>query len=550
MKPAILIALCLGLVVSAQGRRETTVVAAREAFAKAEALKSTDPERAAALYRASIDSDPGLVPAHDGFILAMKRWKMGPEPPEPPPDPKGPRNGKGVLIYFAPKTRAIPLGGGAASAELKAAYTAWLAAAPSSPALHWGLGVSTLNVDRAAAEAEFRTALSLDPHFSPAYRSLALLAQLNRDTTARAEFLKQAVDADPTDDQSVLEYSEVIPEAARASMLWTVVNRSTGTTEAYSALLKLSSVAASPAEKLPVYRRMWTDFPSLQSYSHCWSMKTLFTLTTGADPATALAVARRFDDVCVGDPDWPDLLAYQLKFNDAKALVDARDFAKARAALATFAPPRSTDGVPYYLLRADAEGAGNPAAGYASLLSAAAKEPRDVLNKALVAAGEKLGKSVAQVDDEVWSTLTAAAKPFKTFSLARYDTGEKISLESLKGKVVLVNFWFPTCGPCMNEFPYIQQAYDKYKAKGFEIIAVNIVSSEDGQALPTMKEKKVNFIGVKMPDPEFAAREYRIAGAPTHFLLDKQGRVIYKPAIHDRETARTFELEIELLLKR
>ena len=102
----------------------------------------------------------------------------------------------------------------------------------------------------------------------------------------------------------------------------------------------------------------------------------------------------------------------------------------------------------------------------------------------------------------------------------------------------------------MNEFPYIQQAYDKYKAKGFEIIAVNIVSSEDGQALPTMKEKKVNFIGVKMPDPEFAAREYRIAGAPTHFLLDKQGRVIYKPAIHDRETARTFELEIELLLKR
>ena len=115
---------------------------------------------------------------------------------------------------------------------------------------------------------------------------------------------------------------------------------------------------------------------------------------------------------------------------------------------------------------------------------------------------------------------------------------------------MLVNFWFPTCGPCMNEFPYIQQAYDKYKAKGFEIIAVNIVSSEDGQALPTMKEKKVNFIGVKMPDPEFAAREYRIAGAPTHFLLDKQGRVIYKPAIHDRETARTFELEIELLLKR
>ena len=550
MKPAILIALCLGLVVSAQGRRETTVVAAREAFAKAEALKSTDPERAAAQYRASIDSDPGFVPAHDGFITAMKRWKMGPEPPEPPPDPNGPKNGKGVLIYFAPKTRAMPFGGGSASAELKAAYTAWLATTPSSAALHWGLGLSILNVDRTAAEAEFHKALELDPRFSPAWRSLALSAQINRDNAGRATFLKNAVDADPLDDDAVLEYTEVIPEATRADHLWRVVNRSKGQPSAYAALLRLSNVAPSPAEKLPVYMRMWTDFPQLQSYSHCWSMKTLFTLTTGADPTTALAVAKRFDDVCVGDPDWPDLLAYQLKFNDAKALVAARNFVKARTSLAAFAPPRSTDGVPYYLLRAEAEGAGDPKAGYASLLAAAAKEPRDVLNKALVAAGEKLGKTAAQVDDEVWSTLSAAAKPFKPFSLVRYDTGEKVSLESLKGKVVLVNFWFPTCGPCMNEFPYIQQAYDKYKAKGFEIVAVNIVAAEDGQALQTMKDKKVNFIGLKMPDPEFAAREYRVAGAPTNFLLDKQGRVIFKPAIHDRETARTFELEIELLLKR
>ena len=299
------------------------------------------------------------------------------------------------------------------------------------------------------------------------------------------------------------------------------------------------NVAPSPVEKLPVYERFWKTFPALASYSHCWTMKTYFNLTSGADPATALAVATRFDDVCVGDPDWPDLLAYQSKFNQAQALMAKKDYAPALALLESITPPRSTDGVPYHLARAEAEGGVNPKAAYDRLLPLAAKTPKDALNTTLASLASKLGKTTAQMDDDVWAAVGAHAKPFADFTLKRFDTGQPLTLSSLKGQVVLVNFWFPTCGPCMNEFPYIEQTYRKYKDQGFTILAINIVSAEDGDVLRTLKDKGVSFTALQMPDKDFASRAYKVAQAPVNFLIDRQGRFVFQPQIHDRETART-----------
>lgn len=534
----------------AQSRRTTAVPAAREAFAKADAVKDTNPESAAALYRQAIDADPGFFPAHEAFILSMKKWKMGPEPPPAPPKPDAPKNSKGIPIYFAPKTRAMPVGGGPASADLKAAYDAWIGKTPDIAVLHWGLGVSALNTDKPAAEAALKKAIALDPKFSPAYRSLALLAQLNRDNAGRVAYLKQAVDADPLDDDALIEYVDTIPEGDRTAKLWTIADRSPGTPAAYAALLRLSNVAPSPVEKLPVYERFWKTFPALTSYSHCWTMKTYFSLTSGPDPDTALAVAKHFDDACVGDPDWPDLATYQLKFNQAQALMAKKDPAPALALLESIAPPKSTDGVPYHVARARAEGTVNPKAAYERLLPIAARQPKDALNEALTSLATTLGKTTAQMDDDVWAAVGAQAKPFADFTLKRFDTGQPLTLSSLKGQVVLVNFWFPTCGPCMNEFPYIEQTYRKYKDQGFTILAINIVSAEDGDVLKTLRDKGVSFTALQMPDKDFASRTYKVAQAPVNFLIDRQGRFLFQPQIHDRETARTFELEVEMLLKR
>lgn len=546
----VLVAVLLPVGLGGQAAWKTPNEIARRATAQAEAMQKTDPERAAALFKQAIEAAPDFFPAHDGYILAMKTWRMGPEPPEPPPPADAPKNSKGVPIVFPSKTRAIPLGGGLASAELKATYERWAGQYPGMAVMQWGLGWSQVNADRAAAEAALRRAIALDPRFSPAYRALALLAQLNRDEDARASFLRQAAAADPDDAQAALDVTDVLSDSERAPRLWAVVDRFPGTMVAYGALLRLSNLAAAPADKLPIYRRLWAMFPDERSYSHCWSMKTLFGLTTGDDPETALAVARRMDDVCVGDPDWPDLLAYEQKFAEARDLANRQQFAAALRILDAMTPPRAGDGVPFFLLRAEAQGAGDPRAAYENLASAAAREPKDALNRALAAYGARLGKTDTQVRDDVWAVLDAGAKPFAGFSLKRFDDGSTVSLADYRGRVVMVNFWFPGCGPCMNEFPYVEQALKKYRGRGFEVLGINIVTSEDPLVVPLLAERKFSFVALRMPDKTYATRTYNVTGAPANFLLDGLGRVMYRPAIHDRETARTFELEVELLLAR
>src|SRR4051812_35238867 len=59
--------------------------------------------------------------------------------------------------------------------------------------------------------------------------------------------------------------------------------------------------------------------------------------------------------------------------------------------------------------------------------------------------------------------------------------GRKVNIAALKGKVVLIDFWSTTCGPCMREMPALKKLYSKYKIRGFEVIGITL--DEDKEVL-------------------------------------------------------------------
>ena len=165
-----------------------------------------------------------------------------------------------------------------------------------------------------------------------------------------------------------------------------------------------------------------------------------------------------------------------------------------RATLEKASLPRYLDHHQVDLMRARAEdAAGNTQVAYTALLKVFAATPSDELRRTLAGYGEKLGKDSKQVESEVTAQIGANSRPAPPFSLINYSTKKPMSVADFKGRVFLLNFWYPQCGPCRGEFPYIQAVLDKYKSQGFEIAAVNVHPPEDDFVLPLLKGFRLGF---------------------------------------------------------
>ncbi len=123
---------------------------------------------------------------------------------------------------------------------------------------------------------------------------------------------------------------------------------------------------------------------------------------------------------------------------------------------------------------------------------------------------------------------TSAAQDYRTLSVTSLD-GEEIALtELLKTGPVLVNFWALWCEPCKIELKHFQSLYDRYKERGFTILAVN-------QDNPRSTAKVSSYIashGFSFPvaaDPEGeTAQQWNVQSIPLSLLFDTNGTVVYK----------------------
>ena len=113
-------------------------------------------------------------------------------------------------------------------------------------------------------------------------------------------------------------------------------------------------------------------------------------------------------------------------------------------------------------------------------------------------------------------------------SLASPD-GKEIALSSLKGKLVLIDFWASWCGPCRKEMPNVVKIYSKFKNKGFEIYGVSLDQDKE-KWMEAITKDGINWPQVS--DLKYwdnvAAKIYNVQGIPYTVLIDKDGKIIAK----------------------
>jgi cytochrome c biogenesis protein CcmG/thiol:disulfide interchange protein DsbE len=117
-------------------------------------------------------------------------------------------------------------------------------------------------------------------------------------------------------------------------------------------------------------------------------------------------------------------------------------------------------------------------------------------------------------------------RPAAAFSLTTFE-GAPLSLESLRGQVVMLNFWASWCIPaCYEEAPALERAWRAYKDKGVMVVGVNIQDKEEA-AREFLRRFEHSFPNA--PDPRGRVSvDYGVYGVPETFFIDRKGRVRFK----------------------
>ena len=141
----------------------------------------------------------------------------------------------------------------------------------------------------------------------------------------------------------------------------------------------------------------------------------------------------------------------------------------------------------------------------------------------------------AKVISERIASLEATAVGQPAIPLRKKDmNGQEVSLATLKGKYVLLDFWGSWCHPCRASHPHLKEVYGKYKSQGLEIVGI---ASENGhdleknrkiwlEAVQTDGINWVNVLNNEGIETFDAVNAYGISAFPTKILLDKEGKII------------------------
>ncbi len=123
--------------------------------------------------------------------------------------------------------------------------------------------------------------------------------------------------------------------------------------------------------------------------------------------------------------------------------------------------------------------------------------------------------------------------------------GNKKSLNSLKGKIIVLNFWFIECKPCVREMPELNNLVKKYHDDNVEFLGF----SGNGGAQINSFLKEQEFLYHIIPNSKSVIKDYKISSYPTNIVIDENAKIVYLTKGLKSTTINEIEEVIESLIK-
>lgn len=129
-------------------------------------------------------------------------------------------------------------------------------------------------------------------------------------------------------------------------------------------------------------------------------------------------------------------------------------------------------------------------------------------------------EQIKQVEDARKEVMRMKGEKFPSFQLKTID-GKTYDSEELQGKILLFNFWFTTCRPCVEELPDINALVKEFEGEEIVFIAPTF----DDQVKVDLFLKRFNFEYEVVADVKDFVLENNVRSFPTHFVIDREGYV-------------------------
>lgn len=123
-------------------------------------------------------------------------------------------------------------------------------------------------------------------------------------------------------------------------------------------------------------------------------------------------------------------------------------------------------------------------------------------------------------------------------------TDQKISLNNLKGKLILIDFFYKSCYPCMQALPALQSLNEKFKDKGLKVIGIDPYDKKEDNIAEFLSKRGVTY--TVFLNGKDTAKDYHVSGYPTIYLIDKNGKIIFIQEGFGKDTENILE---EIIIK-
>lgn len=445
---------------------------------------------------------------------------------------------------------------GISSEEIEIQYLNWCLKFPKSANVPFSIGEAYANMESPKAKPWLLKASEIDPKMAQAWFLLWIDGERWGDFSASREFLKRAMEAEPKNPDYAFYYRSSFkssdPKKYRQGMsempqLFPASERGA------QSLYWLGLFVKDSSERLEIYSQLRKNYPPEKSNWSSSGMYDFYYLYLQLDPLKAIELANAMDSITTQENEKKNWI---LRTKLAKDIVvinslmannkikEAKDLAEN-----VVLERRSKAADRLNLLRAQlTDLSGKTQDAYGRLIKYYAVSPGDEVMEALNGYAKKIGKNRSDIYKDIWKIRDSTAVQATNFSLGQYFVPDSASLSDFKGKVVLLTYWFPGCGPCRGEFPNFENVIRKFSKEQVAYIGINIQADQDVFVVPFMKSSGYSFIplkGVKEKQGNLVA-----IGAPTNYLMDQNGRIIFKNFRVDNNNERVLEIMIEEMLER